>query len=302
MQLPRVWMNSWPPVKSGTASVMLAVLATAACTPLPTHDRAPRRPPDVSGVPDAEPRDEPRSRYGNPKHYEVFGKRYHVMDSAHGYSERGVASWYGEKFHGRRTSSGEIYDMYLMTAAHKTLPLPTYVRVTNLKNGSAVVVKVNDRGPFVYNRIIDLSYTAAKRLGIIENGTGLVEVEALHNAPAPPVVALTPLPEPPDTGPGAPLAVETIEAQRPAVPDTEPGPDGEIFVQLGAFADPLNAQQLSERLQAEGFETVRVSADPVGERMVYRVRIGPLAGVPQFDATVAQLESAGFNDVHLAYE
>ena len=134
---------------------------------------------DVSGVGDAVPKDEPRSKYGNPESYEVFGKRYHVLDDARGYVERGIASWYGEKFHGRRTSNGETYDMYAMTAAHATLPIPSYVRVTNLANGRSVVVRVNDRGPFKSDRVIDLSYVAAYKLGFIQAGQARVEVEAI---------------------------------------------------------------------------------------------------------------------------
>src|SRR5690606_27721217 len=118
---------------------------------------------DLEAIPDAIPRDEPRSARGNPASYEVFGKRYHVLASAAGYKERGVASWYGPDFHARSTSSGEPYDMYAMTAAHKTLPIPAYARVTNLANGRSVVVRINDRGPFIDNRIIDLSYTAAHK-------------------------------------------------------------------------------------------------------------------------------------------
>ena len=128
---------------------------------------------------DPVPRPEPRSRYGNGPEYEVFGKRYTVMPSSANYEERGVASWYGKKFHGNLTSNRETYDMYQMTAAHKTLPLPTYVRVRNLANDKTVVVRVNDRGPFVHNRIIDLSYAAAIKLDIVRDGTGLVEVTAI---------------------------------------------------------------------------------------------------------------------------
>ena len=123
-------------------------------------DSAPKKKIDVETIPNAIPKKEPKSRYGNPKSYVVFGKRYYVMDSGKGYIEKGIASWDGTKFHGRRTSSGETYDMYAMTAAHKSLPLPTYVQVTNLSNSKFIVVKVNDRGPFHENRIIDLSYTA----------------------------------------------------------------------------------------------------------------------------------------------
>ncbi len=134
------------------------------------------------------PRNEPRSRNGNPPFYDVMGKRYFVLSSSVGYVERGVASWYGPGFHKVRTSTGEPYDMYAMTAAHKTLPLPAYVRVTNLQNGRSIVVRVNDRGPFVGNRIIDLSYTAAAKLDMLRNGTAMVEVRSLE-----PVSANTPL-------------------------------------------------------------------------------------------------------------
>src|SRR5690606_12775271 len=142
-------------------------------------DGTPARPPDVTRIPDAVPRYEPRSQRGNPPFYEVFGRRYYVMNEAAGYRERGVASWYGTKFHGRMTSSGEPYDMYAMTAAHKTLPLPSYVRVTHRGNGGSIVLRVNDRGPCVGDRIIDLSYAAAVRLGMHKDGTAIVDVEAL---------------------------------------------------------------------------------------------------------------------------
>ena len=137
------------------------------------------RVPEIPG--DAVPRPEARSKYGNGPTYEVFGKRYTVMPSSAGYQERGVASWYGKKFHGNLTSNRETYDMYRMTAAHKTLPLPTYVRVRNLRNNKSIVVRVNDRGPFVNNRIIDLSYSAAMKLDMIKDGTSLVEVTAIRD-------------------------------------------------------------------------------------------------------------------------
>jgi len=135
--------------------------------------------PDLHKVPDAKPQTEPKSKYGNPKTYTVFKKKYQVLDSSKGFKERGKASWYGKKFHGYRTSSGEKYDMYSMTAAHKTLPLPTYAKVTNIANGKSVIVKINDRGPFHGDRIIDLSYAAATKLGILGKGTGDVEVHAI---------------------------------------------------------------------------------------------------------------------------
>ena len=154
-------------------------LSLMACSFTSNQDGAPRANINVSKIPNAVPRAEPKSQTGNPASYRVFGKTYYVMDSAKGYVQRGIASWYGTKFHGRKTSSGEIYNMYKMTAAHTKLPLPTYVQVTNLKNGRKIIVKVNDRGPFHSNRIIDLSYVAAKKLGIIATGTGLVEVRSI---------------------------------------------------------------------------------------------------------------------------
>ena len=141
-------------------------------------DTVPDYVPDVDAIPEPEVRAEPRSRAGN-KSYSVLGKRYHVLDSAHGYAEEGLASYYGKKFHGRRTSSQEVYDMYAFTAAHKTLPLPSFARVTNLDNGRSIVVRVNDRGPFHAGRVIDLSYAAAVKLGYRDRGTARVRVEAL---------------------------------------------------------------------------------------------------------------------------
>lgn len=141
-------------------------------------DTVPDYVPDVDAIPEPEVRAEPRSRAGN-KSYSVLGKRYHVLDSAHGYAEEGLASYYGKKFHGRRTSSQEVYDMYAFTAAHKTLPLPSFARVTNLDNGRSIVVRVNDRGPFHAGRVIDLSYAAAVKLGYRDQGTARVRVEAL---------------------------------------------------------------------------------------------------------------------------
>lgn len=137
-------------------------------------------PPEIARIPDAVPRIEPLSKSGNPESYEVFGRRYFTQKSSRGHVERGIASWYGQPFHGRKTSSGEVYDMYTMSAAHKTLPLPTYARVTNLDNGRSVVVRINDRGPFHEDRIIDLSYVAAVKLGMKRQGTARVKVKAIQ--------------------------------------------------------------------------------------------------------------------------
>src|SRR5512143_1873224 len=170
------------PMAFTRTAIILLPLALAGCGALQPKDSGPRRPVDTSNVSEPVPRNEPRSRYGNPASYVVDGREYHVLATSNGYVERGIASWYGTKFHGGRTSSGETYDMYKMTAAHKTLPIPCYARVTNLENGRSVIVRVNDRGPFHDNRIIDLSYAAANRIGISPKGTGLVEVRAVSSS------------------------------------------------------------------------------------------------------------------------
>ncbi|RMF17951.1 MAG: septal ring lytic transglycosylase RlpA family protein [Gammaproteobacteria bacterium] len=160
----------------------LAAVLLAGCSTSRYHvdqDYGPRSPVTITAE-EPTPRFEPRSRSGNKSPYTVNGRTYHVLASAQGYVEEGVASWYGNKFHGHRTSNGEIYDMYKYTAAHKTLPLPSYVRVTNLANGRSVVVRVNDRGPFHGNRLIDLSYAAAQKLGYVGQGTARVRVEAIQ--------------------------------------------------------------------------------------------------------------------------
>ncbi len=183
------------PATAGRLAVLLYALLVAGCTSRGVFDRGDHAPPgmvDISGIEDAVPQHEPLSRYGNPASYVVYGKRYYTKPTSKGHKERGIASWYGTKFHGQRTSSGETYDMYKMTAAHKTLPLPTYVEVKNLRNNRTIVVKVNDRGPFMHDRIIDLSFVAAAKLGIQEDGTGLVEVRALE--PETPQQALQALP------------------------------------------------------------------------------------------------------------
>ena len=159
--------------------ITLVAIILVGCGETVERDGPPDEYVEVDYIPDAVPQVEQRSKYGNPPSYVVNGKRYYTLPSSDGYVKRGIASWYGKKFHGRRTSSWEIYDMYAMTAAHRSLPLPTYVRVRNLDNDREVTVKVNDRGPFHPDRLIDLSYVAAKKLGIIEKGTGLVEVRAI---------------------------------------------------------------------------------------------------------------------------
>ncbi|HEX2139358.1 MAG TPA: septal ring lytic transglycosylase RlpA family protein [Woeseiaceae bacterium] len=235
---------------------------------------APQRPLTTAEAPSPAPVDG-RSRYGNGPIYEVHGRRYVVLDSSEGYSERGIASWYGKKFHGRLTSNRETYDMHAMTAAHKTLPLPTWVRVTNLQNDKSVVVRVNDRGPFVANRIIDLSYAAASAIGIVEAGTGLVEVTALADyAPAGTVVS---------TPPEVPSAADVL-----------------LYLQVGAFGDAENAHRRFAQLQDGGVEPAFVHQDAAAP--LYRVRIGPIANVAQYDSLVLKLKSLGISEMHLVTE
>ena len=267
-----------------TAATALALLALGACSL--THHRTPPAPPPaptppanvpappagVNAVPNAVPRVEPRSAHGNPPFYDVLGQRYYVLASADGYLERGVASWYGPTFHGGNTSSGEPYDMYAMTAAHKTLPLPCYARVTNLRNGRSVVVRINDRGPFVANRLIDLSYTAASRLDMLREGTTLVEVRTLS--------------------PQVPDELARTSAQPPPA----------LYVQAGAFADQQNAQRLLARLQAAGLERAFIALPLQSGAHLYRVRLGPIDSVAQFDELSARLSALGISDARLALE
>jgi rare lipoprotein A len=240
-------------------------------TPVPPKASTPPVPKDIDSIPDAVPRLEPRSRRGNPAFYTVMGKRYYVLPSAENFVERGVASWYGPTFHGNSTANGEAYDMYAMTAAHKTLPLPAYARVTNLKNGRSVVVRINDRGPFVSNRIIDLSYSAAAKLDMIRDGTTIVEVRTL-TANTPDVLTRS----------------------------TE-SPPPELFVQAGAFADQNNAQRLLEKLRGAGLANAFIARPPDGSKL-YRVRVGPVDSVPEFDRVARQLAGLGVPDAHLAID
>jgi rare lipoprotein A len=239
---------------------------------------------------------EARSSRGNPPFYEVYGDRYYVMDSSAGYKEQGVASWYGKKFHGNPTSSGERYDMYTMTAAHKTLPLPTTVRVTNLRNGKSVVVRVNDRGPFIDNRLIDMSYAAARELDMIGSGTTLVEVVAL-NGQSPSSPAYTSLQSAPAGGPGLNPASSAV-----AEPVNAPAQAIILYLQVGAFGDRLNAQQLEQKLVNSGIVNVVIRYDASSQPALYRVRLGPIADVDEYDALVARMAGLNISNTHLVTE
>ena len=230
-------------------------------------------PVDVMAVPDAVPRYEERTRAGNPVKYEVLGKQYKVLTASKGYQETGMASWYGAKFHGRKTSNGEVYDMYAMTAAHKTLPIPSYVRVTNLKNQRSVVVRINDRGPFHENRIIDLSYTAAVKLGIQKMGTGFVEVTALD------------VEEP---GKVAQKKIQPIQQQKIS----------EFFLQFGSFASLANARQLQQTLPvSEPLFRSRILPVQGKTGTLYKVQLGPFSSTDQFNEASEKLWQIGITDV-----
>jgi rare lipoprotein A len=243
------------------------------------HDGGPSQPAvDVSKLVEPTPKTEPQARYGNKQTYSVLGETYHLLPDSHGYVERGIASWYGNKFHGYMTSSLEPYDMYGFSAAHKTLPLPTYARVTNLDNGKSVVVRINDRGPFHENRLIDLSYAAAVRIGVWPKGTGLVEVRAID-------------PARPDATPAPAPRVVTAEAS-----------SSRIYLQLGAFGDRANAEHVADAARRGGIAQVDIQSTGVNGHTVHRVRVGPLADVAAADALTPRIERLGFGAPRVAIE
>ena len=221
---------------------------------------------EIEQIPDAVPRVE-RPNPANQRTYKVLGKTYYPLDSSEDFVQRGGASWYGRKFHGRRTANGERYNMYAMTAAHKRLPLPTYVRVRNLENDRSIVVRVNDRGPFHGNRIIDLSYTAARKLGMVKKGIAQVEVQAI---------------DPRSPGSARPS---------PSVPKkVDKGTN--IYIQAGAFAEPNNAHQLKLQLQQKIRHPVAIKTKPGTLR---RVVIGPITSVSTAKKITQQLTNM---DIH----
>lgn len=282
------------------------LLLLSACGTLPRgggyyQDDGPQAhpPADVADIPDAVPKPEPRAASGNTP-YTVDGKTYFPLADANGYRERGVASWYGKKFHGKRTSSGEPYDMYAMTAAHKTLPLPSYVRVRNLQNGRSIVVRVNDRGPFLQNRLIDLSYAGAAKLGILGTGTGVVEVDAIN--PEEPTIQVAQAKTYPLQIVSSAVAVE----ETPPSPVTAAAP--KLYLQVGAFTRRDNAVNLRNRLEHESLRPIfiqptQASNGPTPETTrVYRVRIGPLANVEEGDRLTRRAAQLGVPDALIVVE
>lgn len=270
------------------------------------QDSAPTTVPDVSHIPEPEPRDEPPSKYGNMSSYTVLGRTYRVMsqDAAKRYKERGLASWYGTKFHGRLTSNREPYDMYAYTGAHKTLPLPAYVRVRNLDNGRSLVLRVNDRGPFHPGRIIDLSYAAAIKLGVHLTGTARVEVETVgprgrarwsrDTARREAAAAAAAEGAPGRNSRPRPQSQTGASRRAPATSVAE----SRWMVQVGSFASLANAHRLRTRLQDSGLGPVVIDA-PDGAEVLHRVRIGPLSDDGDSAALERRLRDLGLRGVRV---
>lgn len=251
-----------------------SVLLIAACSTGTQHskDGKPLHPITAEQVVDAVPRPDPVLAAGNTSPYTVNGVQYQVLSSATGYRERGIASWYGKKFHGRMTANGEIFDAYAASAAHRSLPLPTYVRVTNLENGRSVILRANDRGPFHSDRIIDLSYGAAVKLGFAEQGTVAVEVEA--------------------------IAVEGVTDLR-ADPHLGDWKSDYRYLQVGSFSQRSSATSLQQQLRSQLIAAVEVSPFQMRGNDWYRVRVGPVADRRQLLALQEQLQELGYQSVKL---
>jgi rare lipoprotein A len=326
------------------AWLLLASLVVTACTSEPFRESTGAKPgeistpakdgppipaeipADIAAVPEAVPKTEPHSATGNPESYVALGQRYEVMQEPAGFKQRGYASWYGKKFHGKRTSSGERYDMFKMTAAHKTLPIPCYARVTNLENGKTVIVRLNDRGPFHSGRIIDLSYAAAVRLDMLAHGEVPVQLEVIQPDPGPvpqpaPALGAGPAAKPAAVASAPAAAVPT--AARPATavavatpatatvpaatahaaamssdaPAAATATDAPHFLQAGAFNDPINAATLREQLRSLGVTSVQLRSDPQGTGFSYRVLVGPFLDTAALEATRLFLANKQFPSI-----
>jgi len=246
--------------------IFIALIVLTSCSHAPKKDGPPKRKVNVARIPNAKPKVEPKSKIGN-KPYTVFGKRYKVMKSSKDYKEKGTASWYGTKFHNRFTSSGEKYDMLAMTAAHKSLPLPTYVEVKNLRNGKKVIVKVNDRGPFHGKRLIDLSYAAAKKLDIVGNGTAKVEVTAI---------------DPKNFKNRTSILKFWAKNPKPT------------YLQAGAFQKKINAESLKLKLATKVDHPVYIKKTG-WPKSLYKVQIGPIKSDTLASKISDKLKSIGID-------
>ncbi len=294
----------WQIIKVPAVVFWVLVLGACSVVQREPQDGGPPTPVDVSHVQDARPAPVIRTRAGNAGVYTVLGKTYRVMSDSRGYRERGVASWYGTKFHGRRTANGEVYDMFAMTAAHKTLPIPSYVRVTHVGNGRSVVVKINDRGPFHDNRIIDLSYAAARKLGVDATGTGLVDVvdvtpeggqDRRQVVAAPQSVTI------PTTGAIATPAVTpapVVSVITPTLENTSNIPSQVLvdssnlfYIQIGAFQQRQTALSLQAQVASILTESVNIIQ---GQDRLHRVTVGPVADEQQIPVLQQRLHESGF--------
>ncbi len=265
--------------------LFMLILALGACSTTQTstrryplrYDKPPTFKINVNKIPNAVPKAESLSKRGNPKSYVIFGRRYYVMKSARGYHARGIASWYGMKFHRFQTANGDIYNLAGMTAAHKTLPLPTYLQVTNLRNGKKIIVKVNDRGPFVGNRLIDLSYAAAKKLDMTGTGTAPVTIRAI----TPGITRLA-------------LASNSSH-KKTSVASLRAHSKNQPYIHLGLFKQREQAQKMALLVKHWTRSQVKVEKTPIHKRFYYRVVVGPLPNTKSTQQLHHQLQLAGLS-------
>ena len=237
------------------------------------NDSAPKRTPHNITTNDAVPIYEDYNE-ANSRSYEVWGKRYHPLASGKGYEAEGEASWYGQKFHGHLTANGETYDMYEMTAAHKTLPIPSYVKVTNTENNKTVIVRVNDRGPFHGHRLIDLSYAAALKLDILKTGTAHVKLEVIHVDKD---------------------GIVTVGKNKPPKPQTEE--EKEVFIQVAALQDQAKVDALAKGLTS----LFQVPTHVPAENGIYRLRLGPIENEQEANKLLNELKASGYDSAYKLY-
>jgi rare lipoprotein A len=268
---------------TGILLLFLCILLASCSAPVKKkkRDGAPNYYVDETKIPNAVPKTEPLSKYGNMTSYRVFGKRYYTLKTSKHYDEIGVASWYGTQFHNRRTSSGEPYNMLAMTAAHKSLPLPTYVEVTNLSNNRKIIVKVNDRGPFESSRIIDLSYVAAKKLDVVRTGTAKVRVRAINTHKAPDKTTM----------------FAKNSKQQPSIYKLPGATRQTMYLQVGAFRNKTNAERFKRQLSSM-LNTPHVTVlKPNAKHPFYRVHVGPIKDVATVNRITSRLKSAGIKTI-----
>lgn len=296
--------------QSRRLGVCLGVLLLAACSSQVAviKDGGPKQAMDVAHIPDAVPRKETRTRAGNKPSYTVLGKTYQVLPDSRGFTEEGIASWYGNKFHGRPTANGEIYSMYGMTAAHKNLPIPSYVRVTNLNNGRQVVVRVNDRGPFHDGRVIDLTYAAASKLGFVKQGTAPVRVEAVGPGDQLQPRVTTSAVAQASVSQAAVVDRTAVSAtalsQRPKAPAPANSAGYQLpnntFLQVGAFSAQASAEKLLRRIN--GLTELPVTLIQPQTDALYRVRVGPITDNMVLMDLRATLQRHQISSPHIVYD